>query len=374
MTKSPSPVPSRRKRVRTEAQLNQKRQADRLKHKENREEHKLRMERMEGDIAQIFKNLDEISAQLRAIPQLGAGFVASQQRWLQVLIANMGLGGASAALGGAPAASAVPGEALDLGFLVRNPAIPMQWSPGSLARNASPRPLHPDIEQPLPAPETTLLPDVLPSPPPVKCWCGVEHFSQSNCLEYRSFTILYETHAAFPHDPHQARSLPRNPSLPNLSLHSHGDNVVTCFLTSFLKGFTMTSVETLFGVYFFAYRLMRWRLYPDPITLQHVPSWLLPTEVQDTCPHPVSIDYIPWPDLRDFLCTHQVLESRHSVKLYLESLQLRWPVGCPLLAVNSEGLVDVSPEFETAVFDLRNWSLSPGWADMFPRLVSLVHP
>ncbi|KAH7153380.1 hypothetical protein EDB81DRAFT_791284 [Dactylonectria macrodidyma] len=362
MPKSPTPVAPRR-RVRTEAQLNQKRKADRVKHKENREEHKLRMERMEADISQIFKNLDDISAQLRALPQLGAGFVASQQRWLQFLISNMGID-----------ASAVSGEAHDIGFLVRNPAIPTQWSPGSLARNFSPRPLHPDIEQPLPAPQTTLLPAVLPSLPPVKCWCGVEHFSQSNCLEYRSFTILYETHVAFPHDPHQARSLPRNPSLPNLTLHSHGDNVVTCFLTSFLKGFTMTSVETLFGVYFFAYRLMRWRLYPDPITLQHVPSWLLPTKVQDTCPHPVSIDYIPWPDLRDFLCTRPMIESRHSVKLYLESLQLRWPVGCPLLAVNSEGLVDVSPEFEAAVFDLRNWSLSSAWADMFPRLVSLIHP
>ncbi|KAL6409147.1 hypothetical protein AUP68_05517 [Ilyonectria robusta] len=354
MTKSPSPVASKRRRIRTEAQLNQKRKADRVKHKENRDEHKARMERMEGDIAQIFKNLDDISTQLRAIPQLGASFVASQQRWLQVLIANMSLGGASAAF-------AVPSEALDLELLVRNPAIPMQWSPGSAARNASPRPLYPDIEQPLPAPGPILLPPVLSSPP-VKCWCGVEHFSQSNCLEYHSFTILYETHAAFPHDPHQARSLPRNPSLPNLSLHSHGDNVVVRFLTSFLKGFTMAGVETLFGVYFFAYRLMR-----------DVPAWLLPTKVQDTCPHPVSIDYIPWPDLRDFLCTHQRLESGHSVKLYLESLRLRWPVGCPLLAVNGEGLVDVSPEFEAAVFDLGNWSLSPEWEDAFPRLVSLVH-
>ncbi|KAF7557917.1 hypothetical protein G7Z17_g239 [Cylindrodendrum hubeiense] len=362
MPKSPTPATSSR-RVRTEAQMSQKRQSDRIKHKENREEHKLRMERMETDIAQIFKNLDDISAQLRALPQLGAGLVASQQRWLQFLVATLSPGGSPA-----------PGEAHDIGYLVRNPAFPTQWTPGSLPTTVSPRPFRPDLDHLPPSPGTNLLPVMLSTPPPVKCWCGVAHFSQSNCLEYRSFTILYETHAAFPHDPHQARSLPRNPTLPNLTLHSHGDNVVTCFLTSFLKGFTMTSVETLFGVYFFAFRLMRWRLYPDPTTLQDVPSWLLPTEVQDTCPHPVSIDYIPWPDLRDFLCTHPKVKSRHSAKMYLESLQLRWPIGSPLLAVDSGGQVAISPEFEAAVFDLRNWDLGPPWADAFPRLVSLIHP
>ncbi|KPM42464.1 Sterol 3-beta-glucosyltransferase UGT80B1 [Neonectria ditissima] len=291
MSKSPAPASSNR-RVRTEAQLNRKRRADQLKHKENRQEHKLRMERMEADIAHICKDLEGIHAQLRALPQLGADLVASQQRWLQRLTVNL-----------CPAASPVPGEAHDAGSPVPNPAFPTAWSLASLGGAVGPGAFCPGlvVGESLPTPGVDLIPAMLPPSSPVNCWCGVQHFSQSNCLEYCSFTILYETHAAFPQDPHQARSLPLNPTLPNLTLHSYGDNVVTCFLTSFLKGFTMTSVETLFGVYFFAYRLMRWRLNPDPVTLQDVPSWLLPTEVQHTYPHPVSIDYIPWPDLRDFL-------------------------------------------------------------------------
>ncbi|KAK7414985.1 hypothetical protein QQX98_006218 [Neonectria punicea] len=247
MSKSPAPASSTR-RVRTEAQLDRKRRADQLKHKENRQEHKLRMERMEADISHICKDLEGIHAQLRALPQLGADLVASQQRWLQRLTVNL-----------CPAASPAPGEAHDSGPPVPNPAFPTAWSLGSVGGAVGPGAFYPGlvVGESLPTPGPNLIPAMLPTPPPVNCWCGVQHSSQSNCLEYCSFTILYETHAAFPQDPHQARSLPLNPTLPNLTLHSYGDNVVTCFLTSFLKGFTMTSVETLFGVYFFAYRLMR---------------------------------------------------------------------------------------------------------------------
>ncbi|KAF5012863.1 hypothetical protein FDECE_1153 [Fusarium decemcellulare] len=347
MSSSPvSGAPSKR-RIRTEAQMSQKRLSDRIKHKENRQEHKQRMERMEADIAQIRKNLDDVSAQLRTLPQLGADLVAAQQRSLQ----------RSSAVNLVPGPSPTsPGEAA-FGLINNNintPAFPVARPLAPLGR---PGPACPEHEMPPTAAEASLS-TLFPTPPPVDC----------------RFAILYETHAAFPQDPLHARSLPRNPTLPQLTLHSYGDNAVTCFLTTFLKGFEMKSVETLFGIYFFAYRLMRWRLHPDPATLSDVPSWLLPTEVQNTYPHQVSIDYIPWPDLRDFLCTHQRIKSRHSVKMYLESLRLKWPPGCPLLAVDNGGQVSVSPEFEAIACDLNNWELGPPWLDAFPRLVSLVHP
>ncbi|KAF4493546.1 Beta-1,4-mannosyl-glyco 4-beta-N-acetylglucosaminyltransferase [Fusarium agapanthi] len=305
MSASP-PSGSSKRRVRTEAQMSQKRLADRVKHRENRQEHKQRMERMEADIAQIRKNLDTVSAQLRTLPQLSADLVALQQRSSQK----------------------PPGEAYEMDTSVDTPDFPA-------GRRAAPAgaPCSADHHDIPPAEVPEVVSSLFPAPSHVDCRCGVQHHSQADCLEYRSFAILYETHSTFPKDPLHARSLPRNPELPNMTLHSYGDNAVTCFLTSFLKGFEMASVETLFGVYFFAYRLMRWRLHPDPMTLKDVPPWLLPTDVQNTYPHPVSIDYIPWPDLRDFLCTNPRIKSRHSVKIYLESLQLKWPPGCPLMAV-----------------------------------------
>ncbi|RBR21691.1 uncharacterized protein FIESC28_04791 [Fusarium coffeatum] len=366
MSASP-PSGSAKRRVRTEAQMSQKRLADRVKHRENRQEHKLRMERMESDIAQIRKNLDTVSAQLRTLPQLGAEMMASQQQQQQQRSSQRQAGNVFSSTG------QNPGEAYEMDTSTETPDFPATRSATS---NGTGRPTpaqapHPEPEIQMPPPE--VMSSLFPTPSHVDCRCGVQHHSQSDCLEYRSFAILYETHAAFPQDPLHARSLPRNPSLPNMTLHSYGDNAVTCFLTSFLKGFEMASVETLFGVYFFAYRLMRWRLHPDPMTLKDVPPWLLPTEVQNTYPHPVSIDYIPWPDLRDFLCTNPRIKSRHSVKMYLESLQLKWPPGCSLMTMEG-GQVCVSPEFEAIACDLNNWKLGPPWLDAFPRLVSLVHP
>ncbi|KAM0346660.1 hypothetical protein ACHAPU_005372 [Fusarium lateritium] len=361
MSASP-PSGSAKRRVRTEAQMSQKRLADRVKHRENRQEHKIRMERMEADIAQIRKNLDTVSAQLRTLPVLGPDVLASQQKPPQRPSVNV-FGGLS---------STTPGEAYEMD--TSTPDFPATRSATTSTATATGRaPPRPEHEIPYTEVPASLMSSLFPTPSHVDCRCGVQHHSQSDCLEYRSFAILYETHAAFPQDPLHARSLPRNPSLPNMTLHSYGDNAVTCFLTSFLKGFEMASVETLFGVYFFAYRLMRWRLHPDPMTLKDVPPWLLPTEVQNTYPHPVSIDYIPWPDLRDFLCTNPRIKSRHSVKMYLESLQLKWPPGCSLMTMEG-GQVCVSPEFEAIACDLNNWELGPPWLDAFPRLVSLVHP
>ncbi|KAF5019402.1 hypothetical protein F66182_8602 [Fusarium sp. NRRL 66182] len=359
MSTSP-PSGTAKRRVRTEAQMSQKRLADRVKHRENRQEHKLRMERMEADIAQIRRNLDTVSAQLRTLPQLGADVVASQQRSAQRPAVHVFAG---------PSSTPGEAEAYEMDTAADTPVFPAARSTGRASAAA-----YPEHQAKAPSAATPAsLSSLFPAPSHVDCRCGVQHHSQSNCLEYCSFAILYETHAAFPQDPLHARSLPRNPTLPNMTLHSYGDNAVTCFLTSFLKGFEMASVETLFGVYFFAYRLMRWRLHPDPMTLKDVPPWLLPTEVQNTYPHPVSIDYIPWPDLRDFLCTNPRIKSRHSVKMYLESLQLKWPPGCPLMTVEG-GQVCVSPEFEAIACDLNNWKLGPPWLDVFPRLVSLVHP
>lgn len=240
MSASP-PSGSAKRRVRTEAQMSQKRLADRVKHRENRQEHKLRMERMEADIAQIRKNLDTVSAQLRTLPVLSADLLASQQKSSQRPAANVFAG-----------PSSTSGEAYEMDTSVETPGFPAGRSTGPGRAPPCPEREMPPTEVP-----ASLMSSLFPTPSHVDCRCGVQHHSQSDCLEYRSFAILYETHAAFPQDPLHARSLPRNPALPNMTLHSYGDNAVTCFLTSFLKGFEMASVETLFGVYFFAYRLMR---------------------------------------------------------------------------------------------------------------------
>ena len=98
--------------------------------------------------------------------------------------------------------------------------------------------------------------------------------------------------------------------------------------------------------------------------------------MQDTYPHPVTIDFLPWPELRNYLCTHQNRDLRHCVKLYVESLRLNCPPTTPIFAMGGDrpGQLSMSQEFEDIVVDLRNWTLGAPFADTFPQLMKFVHP
>ena len=117
-----------------------------------------------------------------------------------------------------------------------------------------------------PCPPASAPPPPPPLPSVVECRCGIEHGDRFDCLEMRSFTMLYQAHIALSQNPQLAFSIPRNPSLANLMLHSVAENPLTVILGSTLLQFEVQNVETLFGLYFLAYRLMRVRapLFPRP--------------------------------------------------------------------------------------------------------------
>lgn len=88
--------------------------------------------------------------------------------------------------------------------------------------------------------------------------------------------------------------------------------------------------------------------------------------------HPVSVDFLPWPALRDYICLHQHNDSRHSVDLYIKCMRLNWPKEEELLCRNGTGVVDLNPRFESIAFDAKNWYLASPWPEMFPRLKKYV--
>lgn len=104
-----------------------------------------------------------------------------------------------------------------------------------------------------------------------------------------------------------------------------------------------------------------------------MPALVRPSRVQDSILHPVCIDYVPWPRLRDYLCLNQNRDTRHSVDLYMRSIRLRWPREQRLLGLAPGGHeVQLSDEFEAVVGDVRHWHLGPPWADVFPQLRELL--
>lgn len=89
--------------------------------------------------------------------------------------------------------------------------------------------------------------------------------------------------------------------------------------------------------------------------------------------HPLCIDYIPWPALRNFLCANQNRDSRHSVALYIRSLRLKWPSEKALFLTDLVyGGVVLNPDFIGFGLDIQNWDLGPPWADEFPQLTKFI--
>lgn len=111
---------------------------------------------------------------------------------------------------------------------------------------------------------------------------------------------------------------------------------------------------------------------PCDETIRDVPAWLLPTEAQRSNPHPVIVDHIPWPRLRDHLCTSGDESLQRSIHFYFESMEFLWPPGSPIFVQGDGGQMALSPEFEVAVGTLEHWRIGPPWSDTFPHLMHLV--
>lgn len=113
---------------------------------------------------------------------------------------------------------------------------------------------------------------------------------------------------------------------------------------------------------------------PCEETLRDVPAWMLPTEIQRSTPHSVIVDYVPWPRLRDYLCTSADEDLARSLYFYFESTDFVWPSECPVFAQGEGGQMALSPEFEMAVCNLEHWRIGSPWSEAFPHLLHLVEP
>ncbi|KAL2214506.1 hypothetical protein CC79DRAFT_1392357 [Sarocladium strictum] len=307
-----APPASPKRRVRTESQLEQKRLADRTKHKENRKANKQALQRVENEVATIRRELQALSVYIRRMP-------------IPLL-----------------------------------PQAPMLLSEASVQH----------VQQPYPVSGRLL-----------DCNCGTQHLDLFGHIDHCEITAMYRGRTVYGHghDVDALGDMPRNPSLADMLLQTaYGSNSATFFITGFMKACPTKSVDQLLALYLIAYRYMRWLMKPSPDTLRDVPPWMLPTPIQQSHPHhPVVVDYLPWPSLRDYMCTTTSagdtdMDERHSLLFYLESTRFLWSPDVPLIVQSAEGVPELSPEFEVAVGKLENWTMGAPWSDAFPHLMHLV--
>ncbi|KAL6851245.1 hypothetical protein ACO1O0_008373 [Amphichorda felina] len=377
----PSPGPPK-KRVRSESQLNQKRLADRLGHKERRKEHKQRIGKIEDDISDIKSTLQALTLHLRALapaptaslPPPGLTPAPGRQA-----VSRENSGSLMTRLSGGPSTLAASASASGLGLFAPAswPTVSSSSASTSSPQNQGPGFFPTSSSSPSSTANYASMWSSLPAPPEsmkiLNCRCGLQHPDSFNCMDSCNITTVYQRHTAFPPNPSLGGGLPRNPSIPAMMLHTMDENLATFFITGFLRNFSHRSLEQLLGFYLIGYRYMRWLMQPTEETLRDVPRWMLPTEMQKTHPHHVCVDYLPWPPLRDYLCVSGEANIQ-SIGIYLQSLVLLWPSDRPVLGQDETGQVVLSADFETVVSKLENWSLGPPWSDAFPHLMHLIRP
>ena len=154
-------------------------------------------------------------------------------------------------------------------------------------------------------------------------------------------------------------------------------------------------VATLYGMFV----LMRWMIHPTPSNYDRIPDWLSPRPSQLFTPHPIWIDFLPWPRLRDKLTqNHRNYPFENWFIPFTSEISINWPyepTDCLLLSSSStslatasadsaavhdnmqgDGHVDetpvVNPVFERHVMRLENWSVGRTFVDAFPELQDCV--
>ncbi|KAI9766004.1 MAG: hypothetical protein M1840_007011 [Geoglossum simile] len=147
---------------------------------------------------------------------------------------------------------------------------------------------------------------------------------------------------------------------------------LTRIFTDILGSFEMMSkLPEQVAVLYVMFLVMRWQISPTLENYDRVPDWITPRPSQLLTMHPIWVDYLPWPKMRDVLVrdyTNYVFQdfSFH----YTNSLSLNWsyePTDVLLPTPGSDELC-INPVFERHLRDLKNWSLGPEFRDAYPAL------
>lgn len=114
-------------------------------------------------------------------------------------------------------------------------------------------------------------------------------------------------------------------------------------------------------------------MHPTADVYADIPGSMRPTNSQKLYPHPFFFNSIPWPGLREALCSQVGQDRRHIISTYIPSFRFKWPKDKELIMRDFEGGPALHPEFESYVCDIRYWSMGSPWTDQFPDLLHCLN-
>ncbi|MCJ1447314.1 MAG: hypothetical protein MMC23_007825 [Stictis urceolatum] len=126
------------------------------------------------------------------------------------------------------------------------------------------------------------------------------------------------------------------------------------------------------ATYYGMFLTMRWHVCPTRANYERLPGWLRPTSWQILTPHPIWIDHLPWPEMREELVRqYQRYPFENFFVPFTKTMSVNWPFEDADVFLPQEraedGLV-MNPRFEAHMRELKNWSLGTQFSQTFPLL------
>jgi hypothetical protein len=135
---------------------------------------------------------------------------------------------------------------------------------------------------------------------------------------------------------------------------------------------TWTSRPQRLALQYICGRAMQWRASPTEDNKVKVPAWFLPRPAQEKIQHPLVIDFLVWPGLRERLVFEY---EKYQVGgdfsfCFVEYFHFYWPYPDEQTAQYDEtGLIcGMSKLFKDFVYDLKNWTMLPPFFHRFPEM------
>lgn len=143
-------------------------------------------------------------------------------------------------------------------------------------------------------------------------------------------------------------------------------------LTEILKGFSaINGLPERIAVVASMFYFTRWYIAPSVDTYTAIPASHVPTEEQLRVPHPIWIDYIPWPKMRSKMVYHYPhLPLDNFFYPYTTTLSLSFK-SAEVNACVYRGQNDamrVHPDLDAHWRKIESWTVSPYFAEMLPML------
>ncbi|KAI1817573.1 hypothetical protein GGS20DRAFT_531789 [Poronia punctata] len=168
---------------------------------------------------------------------------------------------------------------------------------------------------------------------------------------------------------------PRYPSISSLlnpanSIYAHPlSKVFTDILTTFPA---ISRLPERIAVLYVMFMIMRWQISPTEENYDLTPPFARPVPAQFSIPHPVWIDHLPFPAMREKLVheynpTHYLFDNFFIP--YTTTLSLNWPYDdTDTLLESPDGEIIINPVFRRHMCRAENWTLGPAFDVAFPSL------